>query len=85
MNEVMGQEANGFIPVGLANDAPLDSSCEAGKELLGRNRTAGATPVDGIHMGVDLEKAWGGGGDASIRERGQCPDPQARQVRDQLF
>ena len=82
MDEVMGQEPDRLIPVGLAGHPPLDGSCEAGNDLLRLDRTSGAMPVDGIHMGVDREKAWGGGGGASIRKRGQSRKAQARQVWD---
>ena len=71
MHEMMGQEADRLAGIGLSRSPPLHSPGNGGHELFRIDQAAGAVPVDGVDMGVDLDEALNGRGGAPIPEGGQ--------------
>ena len=57
MDEMVGQEADRLVPVRCARNPPLDGCSKAGDDLGRIGEASRAMPVDGIHVGVDLEQA----------------------------
>ena len=68
----MGQESDGFVAIRLAGDPPLDGASEIRNDPGRIDEAPRAMPVDGIHMGVDLNEPLGRPGSLPVGEGGKA-------------
>jgi len=70
MNEMMRQEPDRLLAIRIAGHSPLGRSGEAGDDRYRVGQTSRPVPIDGIHMGVDLNKSHYGVDSLPVRKGG---------------